>query len=75
MTYPFHEAATILGDPLSVTFDDPDHSADEDRYIIVGNSDRGRLLMVAHTERGDRIRIISVRELGPGERTHYETGN
>jgi len=55
----FSEAATVFRDPLSITAFDPDHSADEDRYIIVGTSEAGRLLMVAHTERADVIRIIS----------------
>ena len=54
----FNEAATVFGDPLSMTFFDPDHSVDEERYITVGLSQRGILLVVAHTERGDSIRII-----------------
>lgn len=55
----FGEAATVLGDPLSITVPDPDHSWAEDRYLTVGTSDLGRLLIVAHTEEdeGDRIRI------------------
>jgi uncharacterized protein len=68
----FGEAATVFGDSLSATVADPDHSMDEDRYITIGISDRGRLLMVAHAERGDRIRIISARELTPRERAQYE---
>jgi uncharacterized DUF497 family protein len=68
----FYEAATVFGDPLSMTFADPDHSAEEDRQIIIGMSDRGTLLMVAHTERGERIRIISARQLTPVERAQYE---
>ncbi|HZT60419.1 MAG TPA: BrnT family toxin [Pyrinomonadaceae bacterium] len=48
----FEEAATVFGDPLSDTFDDPDHSADEQRFLIVGSSDRGRMLIVAHTDDG-----------------------
>ena len=55
----FHEAATVFGDPLSVMFPDPDHSVGEDRYIIIGISHRDRLLIVAYTDRDDRIRIIS----------------
>lgn len=55
----FAEAATIFDDPLSVTVADPDHSEEEDRFIIVGQSYRGRLLIVSFAERGDRIRIIS----------------
>ncbi len=71
----FAEAATVFGDPLSVTVGDPDHSFDEDRWIIVGRSARGRLMMVAHTERDDRIRIISARTLIQAERTQYEEGS
>ena len=70
----FGEAATVFSDPLSTTVPDPDHSLDEDRFITVGLSHRGRLLMVAHTERGDRIRIISARELTRTERAQYEEG-
>ena len=51
---------------------DPDHSEEEDRYIIIGLSQRYRLLMVAHTESGERIRIISARLLTPAEREAYE---
>ncbi len=72
---PFTEAATVFVDPLSTTVPDPDHSIEEERYIIVGTSHRGRLLMVAHTEQGDRIRIISARELTRRERRQYEEGN
>jgi len=68
----FIEAASVFSDPLSTTVPDPDHSANEDRYITVGLSYRSRLLMVAHTERGDRIRIISARELTRRERESYE---
>jgi uncharacterized DUF497 family protein len=70
----FGEAATVFSDPLSTTVPDPDHSLDEDRAITVGLSHRGRLLMVAHTERGDRIHIISARELTRTERAQYEEG-
>ena len=68
----FKQAATVFRDPLSITFDDPDHSEEEDRYIIVGLSDAGRLLMVSHTNRGSRIRLISARELTRSEREAYE---
>jgi hypothetical protein len=63
----FTEAGTVFGDDLAITVPDPDHSMDEDRYITIGWSNRRRLLMVAHTDRGDRIRIISVCELTPSE--------
>ena len=68
----FYEAATVMKDRLSVTFLDPDHSKDEERYITIGTSSRQRLLMVAHTDRGLRIRIISARELTRAEREVYE---
>ena len=68
----FGEAATVFGDTLGITFRDPGHSLEEDRYITIGMSSRHRLLMVAHTERGDRIRIISARELTRSEREAYE---
>jgi uncharacterized DUF497 family protein len=68
----FAEAATVFGDTLSTTVPDPDHSEEEDRYIIIGQSQRSRLLMVSHTERGERIRIISARPLTPTEREAYE---
>jgi uncharacterized DUF497 family protein len=71
----FEEAATVFGDPLSDTFDDPDHSAEEGRFITIGTSERGRLLIVAHTDRDDRIRIISARELTKQERRSYEEGS
>jgi len=70
----FGEAATVFSGPLSTTVPDPDHSLDEDRSITVGLSYRDRLLIVAHTERGDRIRIISARELTRTERAQYEEG-
>ena len=70
----FNEAATVFDDPLSITVLDPDHSEDEERYIIVGMSKRGRLLIASHTERGNRIRIINARELDRDEREEYETG-
>jgi hypothetical protein len=71
----FHEAASVFGDRLSVTVPDPDHSLDEERFIIVGLSRLGRLLIVAHAERGESIRLISARELTSRERKAYEEGN
>ena len=70
----FQEAATALRDPLSETVPDPAHSSEEDRYLTVGRSVRRRLLIVAHTERENRIRIISARELTRSEREAYEEG-
>jgi uncharacterized DUF497 family protein len=68
----FEEAATVFRDDLSITATDPDHSEEEERYITVGLSSRDRLLMVAHTERGNSVRIISARELTSRERRQYE---
>ncbi len=68
----FREAATVFGDPLAITFDDPGHSDDEDRYITFGHSQSGRLLIVSHCERGDKTRIISARRPTPEERRSYE---
>ncbi|MEZ4712554.1 MAG: BrnT family toxin [Caldilineaceae bacterium] len=68
----FGEAATIFNDPLSATIADPDHSDSEERYITIGYSNRRRLLMVSHTERGNRVRIISARELTSYEKQQYE---
>ena len=58
----FDEASTVFCDPLSRTIDDPLHSEAEERFVLIGQSGRGRLLVVIHTERGDRIRIISARK-------------
>lgn len=68
----FTEAGTTFGDPLAVTFPDPDHSDDEDRFITLGTSDQGHILMVSHTDRDDRIRIISARKATRRERKTYE---
>ena len=67
----FEEAATVFRDAQSYIFFDPDHSLDEDRYIIIGISSWGRLLMVAFTERGDTIRIISSRRATRSEESFY----
>jgi uncharacterized DUF497 family protein len=68
----FREAATVFKDPLGITIFDPDHSDEEDRFITFGFSAAGRLLMVAHTERDERIRIISARGLTRAEREAYD---
>lgn len=70
----FEEAATVFRDALSATGPDPDHSVGEERFITFGFSTSGRLLVVAHTEHGDIIRIISARLATAGERTIYEEG-
>ena len=70
----FGEAATVFSDPLSATGDDPDHSVDEMRFVTFGVSASGRLLVVAHVEHDDVIRIISARQATPAERKLYEEG-
>ena len=71
----FAEALTAFADTLALTGYDPDHSDDEDRYITMGQSADGRLLIVSHTDRGDNVRIISAREANRAERRDYEDGN
>lgn len=68
----FEEAATVFGDRLSRTGDDPDHSAQEQRCVTFGVSSSGRLLVVSHADRGERIRIISARPATRSERAIYE---
>ena len=67
----FLEAATVFDDPLSITYPDPDHSRDEERFIIIGQSKLGRLLIVAHMDRADGTRIISDRAVTNRERKLY----
>lgn len=68
----FREAVTAFGDPLSMNMADPDHSEDEERFIVLGLSDRYRLLVVSYTERPPRTRIISARLATRHERKQYE---
>jgi uncharacterized protein len=68
----FAEASTAFGDPLSVTIRDPDRALDEERFVLVGQSARGRLLVVVHAERDDKVRVISARTAVPAERRAYE---
>ena len=68
----FEEAATLFEDPLSLTIEDSVHSHAEERFVILGASAWGRLLVAVHTERGDKIRIISAREATSRERRDYE---
>jgi uncharacterized DUF497 family protein len=70
----FDEAATIFGDALAVTIDDPDHSQDELRFLTTGLSQRLRLVIVAHADRAGRVRIITAREVTARERSQYESG-
>jgi uncharacterized protein len=68
----FEEAATVFGDRLSLTILDPIHSSSEHRFVTIGLSANGRLLVVVHTDRGDAIRIISARRANTRERRTYE---
>ena len=68
----FDEASTAFHDPLSRTIDDSLHSDDGERFVLIGQSIRGHLLVVVHTERGDRIRIISARLATNKEIFRYE---
>lgn len=68
----FDEASTVFGDPRSITIPDPAHSQVEDRFILLGESYRGRLLVVVHVQRGENLRLISARTATPGERRTYE---
>lgn len=70
----FEEAKTVFDDPLYVDFFDPDHSDEEERYLIVGKSNRGRLLIVSYTQRGNSIRLISARVVTRAEQEAYEEG-
>jgi len=70
----FDEAATVFGDPLSNTYPDPQHSMEEQRFIIIGVSEQGRIILVAHTDDGETVRLISAREATSGERKYYEEG-
>ena len=68
----FEEAVTVFYDPLTATFDDPDHSDDESRLVTVGYSARSRLLIVCHVERGGATRVISARRATVRERKRHE---
>ena len=70
----FQEAATVFGDPLAITFQDPDHSEEEERQMPFGVSLQKRLIVVSHTQRKDRTRIISARLMDRKERVIYEEG-
>lgn len=70
----FEEASTVFHDTLSVTGSDPDHSGQERRFVTFGNSSQDRLLVVAHTDEGETIRMISARLVTKQERRIYEEG-
>jgi len=68
----FLEAGTVFNDPFAVTYDDPDHSEDENRFLTFGLSNQNRLLIVSHTPRTEKTRIISARQATRRERSLYE---
>jgi len=68
----FDEASTVFGDPLSLTIYDPRHSDEEIRFVIIGSSYKNHILVVVHTERKNKIRIISARKATKNERKQYE---
>jgi uncharacterized DUF497 family protein len=70
----FEEASSAFGDPLSITIEDVDHSYDENRYILLGETVDHHLVIVVHTDRNGEIRIISARLATRKERRSYETG-
>ena len=70
----FAEAATVFGDRLATTLLDPDHSVDGERWLTTGRSNRGRLLVVWHTNRGRAVRIVGARPATANERRIYESG-
>ncbi len=68
----FEEASTVFGDILSVIYPDPDHSNQEERYLMIGLSNKERILVISHVERNEVIRIISARQATKREQTFYE---
>ena len=70
----FQEAATVLEHTLSITFRDPDHSFEESRFLTIGQGSIGRILVVAHTDRAEAVRLISARPATRRERRFYEEG-
>lgn len=68
----FSEAASVFGDPLSITFADPEHSINESRFITIGLSSMNNIIILSHTDRGDKIRIISARRVTRKEQRFYE---
>jgi len=71
----FEEAETVFDDPFLMTYSDPDHSENEERFLSIGISSKARILMAIHTDRGENIRIISSRKLTKSERQDYEEGD
>ena len=71
----FDAAATVFGDPLAITYGDPEHADEEDRYLTFGQSKEGDYLIVSHTDRELKTRIISARKMTRKERKQYEEGH
>jgi uncharacterized DUF497 family protein len=71
----FAEATTVFDDPLSITISDPDGALAEERFVIIGMSNKRRLLIVVHTVRGERVRVISARPATKHEKRNYEEGS
>jgi len=71
----FDEASTVWNDYFNIELFDHDHSVEENRFLMIGESAEQRLLIISFTERGNRVRIISARELTPKERREYEHGH
>jgi len=71
----FEEGATVFGDPLSLTIPDPLHSTDEERFVTIGESSSGRIVVVVHADRGQAVRLISARLAAPRERRAYHEGS
>lgn len=69
----FEEASTVFKDILSIVIEDPLHSTEEERMVIIGLSHKNRLLVVVFTERQYNIRIISARSATKKERKNYES--
>ena len=69
----FREGASVFGDPLAITFADPDHSIHEERFLTFGTARTGKMIIVSHTERENIMRIMSVRFMKKHERKIYET--
>ena len=69
----FEEGSTVFGDPLAATVPDPRHSAEEDRFVTMGQSTENRLVVVAHVDRSEQVRIISARLATRRERRKYES--
>lgn len=69
---PFEEASSVFGDEVATAYRDPDHSQHERRYLAIGTSARGRLLIIAYVYRGERVRIINARQVTKQEREMYE---